>query len=313
MTKHNGPDRAREALDALTGQLIDAMEQDPGGWTRPWSAAGLPANGTTGRRYHGTNVMLLSGRAVEHGWTSNRWGTYRQWQGAGCQVRKGERSSVVVFYKTLRVPAEPGDTRFRDDSADGAPTKRIPLLRYSSVFAAEQVDGDLAERLRAPGVGPDPDGRAEAFLAGTGAAIGYGGDEAFYRPSTDTVTLPPRHTFATSEGFYSTALHELTHWTGAAHRLDRTKGATFGDDQYAREELVAELGAVFAMAHLGLAHEPTANSAAYVAHWAGHLRQRPRDLWATVGQASDALELLVSLAEPDLAEHDDDGGQVMAA
>ena len=284
-------ERASEALEALTAKLIDAMEGDPGRWTKPWTAGALPANGVTGRRYNGTNVLLLSLTAGERGYASNRWATFNQWKGAGCSVRKGERSSVIVFYKTLRVPDE--------TSSDPDATKRIPMLRYSSVFAAEQVDGEHAERVRAPaGPGPDPDERADAWFAAIGAEVRYGGDSAHWTPGSDVITLPPREVFTSADGYYSTVAHEYAHWTGHASRLDRDRHRTFGDATYAREELIAELGSVFTMAHLGLAHEPSPDAAAYLKHWAGHLRAKPRDLWSVVGEASAALDHLIERAEP---------------
>ena len=281
--------RAAEALDALTAKLIDAMEGDPGQWTKPWTAGALPANATTGRRYNGTNVLLLSLTAGEREYTSNRWATFKQWKDAGSMVRKGERSSVIVFYKRITV----------QDESDPDKTKSIPLLRYSSVFAAEQVDGEHAERMRTPaGPGPDPDERAEAWFAAIGAEVRHGGDSAHWTPGSDVITLPPRETFTSAEGFYSTLAHEHAHWTGHATRLDRDRHRTFGDAVYAREELIAELTSVFKMAHLGLAHEPSPDAAAYLKHWAGHLRAKPRELWSVVGDASRALDYLIERAEP---------------
>ena len=284
----NRSDRAQQALDALTAKLIDAMESDPGSWTQPWRGT-LPANGVTGRRYSGSNILLLGLTAGERGYESNRWATFKQWKDAGCSVRKGERSSVVVLYKTLRVPDETSD--------DPDATRRIPLLRYSSVFAAEQVEGEHAARLCAPAEAFDADERAERFFAEVGAVVRHGGDSAHYSKQTDAITLPPRSAFESSDAYYSVVGHEFAHWTGGPNRLDRISHKRFGDDEYAREELVAELGSVFVMAHLGLAHEPDRRQAAYLAHWSTHLRNKPRDLWSVVGDASSALELLVERAE----------------
>lgn len=284
----NSNARAQEALNALTAKMIDAMESEPGEWTQPWRGA-LPANGVTGRRYSGTNILLLGLTAGERGYESNRWATFKQWRDAGCSVRKGERSSVVVFYKSLTVPD--------DDSDDPTATKRVPLLRYNSVFAAEQVDGEHAARLRAPGEAFDADESAETFFANVGAIVRHGGDAAHYSKQNDAITLPPRATFESSAAYYSTAAHEHVHWTGGPTRLDRISHKRFGDDEYAREELVAELGSVFVMAHLGLRHEPDERQTAYLAHWSAHLRRKPRDLWSVVGDASAALDWLIERAE----------------
>lgn len=300
-----GADRAREALDQLVGQVIAAMESGPGEWTRPWSGLTLPANGTTGRRYSGANILGLTRRASDRGYGSNRWATFQQWREAGCSVRKGERSAVVVFFRPIEV---------RDDTSDDpTATKRVPMLRYSSVFAAEQVDGDLAEQLRAPRAGgPAADARADAWFAAVGAELRTGIASAHYSRVGDTIVLPPRTSFRDAAGWYSTVAHEHVHWAGAPHRLDRAKGAMFGDDVYAREELIAELGAVFVTAHLGIVHEPDPQSAAYLAHWAGHLKQRPRDLWGVVGEASAAFDYLDGLATASDAG-DTDASRAVAA
>jgi antirestriction protein ArdC len=281
-------DRAQIALDFLVTKLIDAMESDPGSWTQPWRRA-LPANAVTGRRYSGSNILLLGWTAGEHGYASSRWATYKQWAEAGCHVRKGEKSSVVVFYKSLEIP----DPSAQDPEA----TKRIPLLRYSSVFAAEQVEGEHAAKLCAPAPAFDADEQAERFFADVGAVVRHGGDSAYYSKQTDAITLPPRAAFDSSGAYYSVVAHEHTHWTGGPARLNRIAHKRFGDDEYAREELVAELGAVFIMSHLGLAHEPDRRQAAYLAHWSAHLRSKPRDLWSVVADASAALDHLVQRAQ----------------
>lgn len=281
-------DRAQVALDSLVAKLIDAMESDPGSWTQPWRRA-LPANAVTGRRYSGSNILLLGWTAGEQDYASSRWATYKQWAEAGCHVRKGEKSSVVVFYKSLEIP----DPSAQDPEA----TKRIPLLRYSSVFAAEQVEGEHAAKLCAPAQAFDAEEHAERFFADVGAVVRHGGDSAYYSKQTDAITLPPRGAFDSSGAYYSVVAHEHTHWTGGPARLNRIAHKRFGDDEYAREELVAELGSVFVMSHLGLAHEPDRRQAAYLAHWSAHLRSRPRDLWSVVGDASAALDHLVQPAQ----------------
>lgn len=287
-SKTASKNRGKEALESLVTQVIEAMENNPSEWTKPWRGT-LPTNAVTGRRYHGTNVLLLGLEAAERGFSSGRWATYKQWQSAGCSVRRGESSSVVVFFKQIYV----------DDKNDPTKKVRIPLLRYSSVFAAEQVDGEHAESLLNVTSTIDADDQAEAFFANVGATVVHGGDSAHFSPSTDVVTLPPQGAFESTESYYSTMAHEFTHWTGGPSRLNRIKHKAFGDSEYAREELVAELGSVFVMNHLGLNHEPDERQAAYLAHWSAHLRRAPKELWSVVGDASAALELLLELTEED--------------
>lgn len=215
----NGNARAQGALDGLTARMIDAMESNPGAWTKPWQTA-APANGVTGRRYGGTNILLLGLTAGAHGYESNRWATFKQWRDAGCSVRKGERSSVVVFYELLTV---------REEGAEGpTATKRVPLLRYSSVFAAEQVDGAHAARLQAPTEVFNADERADDFFARVGATIRHGGDSAHYDKHVDAITLPSQRMFESSAAYYSTVAHEHVHWTGGRH--GSTGSATGGSE-----------------------------------------------------------------------------------
>ena len=215
--------------------------------------------------------MALWAYAEESGYSSGVWGTYRQWSEAGAQVRKGEKAAFVVFYKELEYAAE-------SETGETETATRL-FARATPVFAAEQVDGYQAPAIDTPpATVVTPIERAEAFVVKTGAPIHHGGNRAFYRPSTDSIQLPPREAFigtATStaaEAYYSTLLHELTHFAGHETRCNRQFGKRFGDQAYAIEELVGELGAAFLCADLGISDEPRADHAQYLASWLSVLK-----------------------------------------
>jgi antirestriction protein ArdC len=293
MTKH-GSKRDIEA--EVTRRVIEALEAGTVPWHKPWTAAGiLPTSTSTGKAYRGINVWLLSLSANAAGYGSPYWLTYRQAQGFGAQVRGGEKGTLVVFWKGLQV-------KDRDDPS-GERTKRIPLLRHYTVFNAEQCDGlglpprfDLAER--------EPvaveDAVAE-LIAGykDGPAVRYvRGDRAYYEVRADVVTLPELEQYRDSAAFTETALHELTHSTGHASRLDRfARGGErqhFGSQRYAREELVAEMGA--AMLAVGAGVEISfENTAAYVGSWLGALRDDKGLVIKAAQQAQRAVDRIVGV------------------
>jgi antirestriction protein ArdC len=231
--------------------------------------------------------------AQANSYADARWATYRQWAALGAQVRKAERGTLVLFYKELPRSARPGAQSGGDaETADGAPF----VARAAHVFNAAQVDPAL----------PSADAPAhdavfdlppafDAFVASTGAAIRHGGARACYIPSTDAIHLPARSAFGTAEGYTGTLAHELVHWSGAPHRLARDLTGRFGTRDYAAEELVAELGAAFVLAELGIARTPHPDHAAYCAAWAPLLRGDPRALGHAAAHASRAAEYLAGL------------------
>lgn len=233
----------RDIHAEITGKLIAAIEADPGQPSMPWRrSAGplfMPVNALTGNAYNGINVVSLWVAAEVQSYPAPIWATYRQWKELGAQVRKGERASLVVFYKEYETDPNPND-------ADDDGKRRV--ARASSVFNAAQVDGFTApgapERL-----GPvERIAATDRFITAAGAKVEHGGESAFYRPSTDHIQMPEEglfcgtDTMTRSEAYYAVLVHELTHWTGAKHRLDRDMGKRFGDNAYAAEELVALSG-----------------------------------------------------------------------
>ena len=282
----------------LTDKIIRMMEAGPGALALPWrrntgKPLFLPENVATGKRYRGINIVSLWGSADEANYPTPVWGTYKQWQAKGAQVRKGEKGSLVIVYKEFSVEPEADN-----DKDDG----RRMFARASWVFNAAQVDGFEQPDTAIPDLGPVAKiARAEQFIAGTGATIITGGDRACYLPGTDTIHMPDEGRFTgenatRTESWYAVALHELVHWTGVKKRLDREFGKRFGDEAYAFEELVAELGAAFICAGLNISHEPRADHAQYLAHWLAILKQDKRAIFTAAAKASAAFDYLETIA-----------------
>jgi antirestriction protein ArdC len=278
----------------ITDQIIAAIESGAGEFRLPWhrSAGNImrPTNIASKNAYRGVNVLTLWASADEKGYSSGTWGTYKQWAEAGAQVRKGEKAAYVVFYKEVTVD---------DEESDEAVTRLF--ARATPVFAAEQVDGFTAPIIETPAIIIPPIEQAEAFVAKTNAPITHGGSRAFYRPSTDSIQLPPREAFIGSpsstagESYYSTLLHELTHWTSAETRCNRQLGKRFGDDAYAMEELVAELGAAFLCADLRITAAPRPDHAQYLDHWLTVMKADKKAIFTAASKASEAVTFLASL------------------
>ncbi|TXM95357.1 zincin-like metallopeptidase domain-containing protein [Methylobacterium sp. WL116] len=271
----------------ITDVILRQIEAaDPGIWVCPWHRArgGLPCNALTGRTYRGINIVALWGGGQSAGFVDARWATYRQWSELGAQVRKGERGTAVLFYRDLPGASEEGE------NAD-----RRFVARASSVFNAEQVEGapEFPERPLTP---IDPIPVFDRFVKATGAHVRRGASAA-YLPIRDEVRMPDRVLFHSAEGFCATLAHELIHWTGAPHRLDRRLNTRFATRAYAAEELVAELGAAFILAGLGLAPEPHINHAAYMAGWLPLVRDDPRALITAASLASRATQFLEAFSQ----------------
>ena len=277
-----------DVYQIVTDQMITALEEGTVPWQRPWSASGgMPRNLKTGKPYRGVNVVILACA----GHASPYWCTYKQAKAMGGQVRKGEKSTVIVFWKFL-------------DSVDKETGKKrtVPLLRYYRVFNVSQcegLEGRLPDDETADDSTPevDPIDAADAIVDGwsDSPAILTDQSAAWYRPSTDEVGMPDRQSFTGSGEYYSTLFHELTHSTGHKDRLAReglTSGvAAFGSQTYSKEELVAEMGAAFMCSLAGI-EGVFDNSAAYVCSWIKKLKSDPKLIVQAGGQAQKAVDMI---------------------
>lgn len=290
-TNRTATESRADIYQRVTDSIVAAIEAGAGKWRMPWHsgmdgiAPVLPVNLATGRPYRGVNTVVLWASAQAKTYGSAVWGTYRQWQERGAQVRKGEQASPVVFWKiTERGEAQDGSEE-QEDSRGG----RRFFARGYSVFNAAQVEGF---EVPSPALLPEAQRieRAETFFAGLGAAIQHGGNRAFYRPVEDRIQMPLFPAFADPVAYYATLAHEVTHWTGHPSRCARDLKGRFGEEAYAAEELVAELGAAFLCADLALASEPRPDHAAYVQSWLKVLRGDKRAIFTAAAKAQVAAD-----------------------
>ena len=278
----------KDIYQSVTNQIIAALEAGTPPWVCPWQAGSgdlAPANLSSGRPYRGINVLLLNLRAMSSGYTANRWMTFQQARGLGACVRKGEEGTPVVFFKMHEVGT--GDAQVTVDR------KVIPLLRSFTVFNAAQIDG-LPDALQ-PASQAAPDWNAcdvaELILNASQAQIRNGGARAFYAPSLDVIQLPERSAFANATGYYGTALHELTHWTGHPKRCNRVLTSRAHIEAYAFEELVAEMGSAFMTNYCGLPGQ--LQHASYIDSWLQALRSDKRLIFTAASQAQKAADYLL--------------------
>ena len=290
---------ANDLFARITDQLIADIEAGAGTWRMPWHTlpdAGTPTS-VDGRPYRGMNAVWLAMIAVDRGWTSGLWATYRSWQRHGAQVRRGESATQVVLWKPTtpktRDPAADDDT---DDDGPAGRRRRL-LARAYSVFAAEQVDDADAlvarrTRRRVDRDTPERIAAADDYYAAVGADVVHGGNQACYRPATDTIHVPALDQFDDAAHHAGTLAHEHVHWTGHAGRLARDLTGRFGTDSYAAEELVAELGAAMWCAQMGLSAVTRADHASYLAGWLRILRADARSLVTVASRAQAAIDYL---------------------
>jgi antirestriction protein ArdC len=276
---------AVDLYQSVTDKIVEQLEQGVVPWVKPWTSSGfggLPYNASTKKPYRGINTMMLYAPA---GAAGDGWMTYTQAKEAGGQVRKGERGSMVVFFKPLLIE----DKNRPAGSEPG--TKSIPMLKHYTVFHTSQIDGLADKYLPKATDKPTEKQRIEAaeqYLAQ--ARITHGGDRAFYRIDTDSITLPQQAQFKSVDDYYATALHELTHWTGHSSRNAREYGKRFGDQAYAREELVAEMGAAFLCAKTGITAQ--LQHASYIGSWLKVLKGDKRAVLVAAGAAQRAADFV---------------------
>lgn len=286
----------------ITHEIVARLEAGVRPWVKPWRGAAvsrpLRACGTP---YRGINVFWLWLVADMCGYASPYWMTYRQARKLEGQVRKGAKATIAVFYRSyVRHTGEPEADEERE-------TRRV--LKAYPVFNADQVDG-LPERFhpQAAPEGFEPEGREralDAFFGAIPAQVRHHGDEAYYEPAVDRITIPPVQLFSGFDHYYATLAHELSHWTGHAARLDRVLAGRFGTAAYAAEELVAELSSAMLGAELGLPVAHLDHHASYVADWLELLKHDDRAIMTAAARAEEASALLLQLGGRALA-----GGEI---
>ena len=273
----------------IADKIIFILEQGTTTSGPRWTGSGghgLPRNAQTGQAYRGVNVLMLWAEAADNQYSSNLWLTYRQAEELGAQVRKGEKSTMCVYFQKVE----------KESEAEGDETSHYPLIKPFFLFNVAQIEGlpsEITEQSAAQ-TEFNPNESAENLLVKTAATIRHGFDGAFYVPDRDEVCLPNRERFTTEVNYYATALHELGHWTGHASRLNRSFSMRFGDDAYAMEELVAELSAAFTMGHLGMADGSIEMHANYLQSWIRVLKADKAAIFTAASQASKASDYVLA-------------------
>jgi len=279
----------------VTNQILASLEAGVAPWVKPWSATpgrNMPANAATNRPYSGCNVILLW--QLSGIYATPRYLTYKQASDLGGHVKKGERGFTVYFVKPMTAKPKEGEEA----------GKGFTMMRAYTVFNVDQCEGlparlDTIEPVK-PRHDDMRDATIEEFIQTTGANYSEtGGDRAFYSTGADCVRMPTFESFKSAALYYSTAFHELGHWTGNAKRLDRQFGKRFGDKAYAAEELVAELTSAFLCAEFDI--DGRLQHADYVANWIALLKDDARAFFTAASAAQKAADFLRQAALQDIA------------
>ena len=289
--------KSQDVCEKITAAIIAELETGVMPWSKPWAGSGGPMmpRRHTGARYRGINILILWGAAEAAGYRSPHWLTFKQALEYGACVRKGERSTQIVFANRV--------TKTETNESGEDIERNFSFLKSYSVFNAEQIEG-LPARFAVPapaaapveGAGPmdwPAYATSTAWFDNIPADVIHCGERAVYIPGLDRIELPPRDAFFSAEAYFSTRAHETCHWTKAESRLARDFGAArFGDEGYAMEELTAELGAAFTMAEIG--HQPAIREdhAPYIAVWLKILKRDGKAILTAAAKASDALDYL---------------------
>lgn len=290
--------RTRQDIQQIvTDTIIEQLEKGTVPWQKPWAEKNsapftLPLNSVTKSRYQGINIILLWTSVLKNSFTTQEWGSFNQWQSKNERVRKGEKGTLVVYYDTYEKEVD-------------SEVQKIPFLKRYYVFNKCQLESYKPEPIEIVDfVEPTFSQRIaeiDEFVEATRAIVESHDGGAFYSSAEDKITMPYFENFRSTPGcsaevgFYNVLLHELTHWTGAKHRLDRINHKKFGDNNYAAEELVAEFGAAFMCAGFGLGSVQNGNHAAYIENWLEVLRNDKTILFTAASGASRAVDYLMKL------------------
>ena len=317
-----GHNKTDEYHQQFADQIVEQIRQGTAPWQRPWKPGeeSLPKNLSSGKEYRGGNSMYLSVAQGAKGYGDNRWGTYKQIQAAGGQVRKGEKGTRILSFQDHRQIAVTDKAGKSVHDAEGNKVYRYerldhPMVRQYTVFNADQADGlKLPER---PAQQPEwkAHANAEAVMRASGVKINHvAGDRAYYNLNSDQITLPERGQFPSASHYYQTALHELGHATGHESRLNRQSlqegvKAGFGSEAYAKEELRAEISSMMTGQRVGVGHDPS-RGAAYVESWLKALQDDLREIYRASSEAQKMSDHLVAPMRERVAEQEKKQGEL---
>lgn len=300
-----------DPVKQLADKLISQMENNTAPWQRPWenSLGGTPHNALTKKSYRGYNNLSL----LASEYKDPRWLTFKQAKELGCAVKKGEKGTPLLFYNFTKEVAKRDDNGKFIKDEEGNTIKELirldaPFIHTFYVFNAEQIEGMTPYE---PFVRNEIEinDRAEALLTASGANItNIEGNQAFYRPITDEIILPLKEQFKSSEHYYSTALHELGHWSGHESRLNRDLVMKYGSPDYAREELRAEISSMLVCQELNLRHDPS-NHIAYTQSWVEVLKNNPKEILYACRDAQKIFDFVMQFDREYIQQHAPDVDQ----
>ncbi|WP_342150213.1 ArdC family protein [Methylorubrum sp. SB2] len=295
MSKSESKNLSEAWQEEITARIIRDLEEGVPAWVKPWTAdrscaaIRLPTNAVSSRPYSGINILALWAATMERGFRTHAWLTYQQANEIGARIKKGEKSEKVVFVKFLEPKEE----------SEGNKGRKIPMLRVFWVFNLDQCENVPPTYLKPPEMLPPSEYKLAMtrYVSDIGVtAINFGCQSARYIPSLDQIEVPDLKRFSSDEAFSGTLAHEAVHATGHKDRLARKYGERFGDEAYAYEELVAELGSAFLCAQLGIP-PTTRTQASYIASWVKVLKGDHRAITSAASYASQALTFLNAQVE----------------
>jgi len=292
--KQNSFNQVENLYQEITNKIIASLEEGSLPWVKGWECQGLatPQNPATGNNYNGMNILLLWMEQMANDYPTSRWMTFKQARELGANVIKGEKGTKILFAKPVKFKTE------MENLANGGKLEEVErsymATKTFTVFNIQQIEG-LPEEISkvAEVININEDKRnnlLESFIENIGAEVRHGGDNAFFNGTDDFVRMPNFEQFKSSSNYYATTFHELTHWTGHKTRLNRVKGKTFGDEKYAFEELIAELGSAFLCAEKGVQVEM--RHEAYIQSWLKALKNDPKFIVQAASKASQAVTFL---------------------
>lgn len=273
----------RDIAQEITDQILNEIETGVMPWTKPWTTAGLPRNAESLRHYRGVNMLVAGILGELRGYETPCYLTFNQVKKLGGAVKAGSKGLPIIHYSTFEV----------EDKSDPDKTKHIPILKHFTVFNLDQTEGleALIKLAKPETFKHESIDSIDSLIPKIGAKIEVQGESACFVPGQDLIRLPKLERFKTREEYYSTLFHELIHWTGHADRLDRKLKTKTDKQDYAFEELVAELGAAFLCAHFRLPYQ--SQHASYIKNWSELLRDDKRAILRASARARDASEYLL--------------------
>ena len=281
----------KNPYQVITDRVISMLNEGVIPWRKPWLDTGSPKSLQSGKPYRGINIFMLSATSSFMGYSSPLWLTYRQAQSRGGHVIKGEKGTPVVFWKIMEKESE-------DLPDEEEKTRKIPVLKMYTVFNIQQCEGIEYPTPSVHETPFDPIAQCEQVVQTMPRppTIRHGESRAYYRPSTDLLNMPAPELFSSNVEYYSTLFHELTHATGHSTRLNRpsiTEASSFGSPGYAKEELIAEMGATFLCSQVGIEQKTLENSVSYINNWLKVLRNDPRLIIYAAAAAQKAVDYII--------------------